>query len=243
MLRLVLITFVAVALAGVACGPVASSDRGAATGASVVSFRADDETMLNARLWIRDPQRLVIYLHECRDDQTAWWPTAEVGAPGDPSTLTLDLRGHGTSEGDDDDVTSMPRDVSAALAFARERGFQRVVIVGAGMGAAIGMVAAAEDRSAAVLGLSAPSEFGDIRTLEVAKRLEQRVALIATDGDLSARQSVQQFRQHAAIPASRIVMLRGSEHGGHLAAGDARRESVVAFRRLLADLWQSLPSA
>lgn len=219
--------------------PPAQPDRGNAPGATAVAFRAEDGVTLNGSLWARDPRRAVIYLHEYRDDQSAWWPTAEQGTSTDPSALTVDFRGHGTSEGSAEDVRAIPRDARAALAFARERGYQRVVLVGAGMGAAAAMIAAADDPTVGVLGLSAPSEFAGIRAIDVVRGLERRVALLASDGDLSARHSVEQFRIRAAIPAARVVMFKGIDHGVALLTGDRRREAMPAFRRLLGELWQS----
>ena len=229
------------AMLGLSCldRPAAQPDRGNAPGATVVSFRTEDGVTLNGRLWARDPRRVVIYLHEYRDDQSAWWPTAAEGAPADPSALTVDFRGHGTSEGNAEDVRAIPRDAHAALAFARERGYQRVVLVGAGMGAAAAIVVAAGDPTVGVLGLSTPSEFAGIRAIDVVRGLERRMALLASDGDLSARHSVEQFRIRAAIPAARIVMFKGTDHGTALLTGDRRREAVPAFRRLLGELWQS----
>ena len=229
------------AVLGVACldRPGPRPDRGTAQGATVVSFRTADGVTLNGRLWARDPRRVVIYLHEYRGNQTTWWPTAEEGAATDPSALTLDFRGHGASEGNREDVSKTPEDAEAALSFARARGYQRAVIVGAGMGAAAGIVAAADDPTTGLLGLSAPSAFAELEPVEVVHRLEQRIGLIATDGDLSAKQSIADFRLHAAIPSSRIVMLKGTDHGEGLLVGERRREATAAFRRLISELWQS----
>ena len=230
-----------IALLGVGCldRPGPRPDRGTAQGATVVSFRTADGVTLNGRLWARDPRRVVIYLHKYRGNQSTWWPIAAEGSPTDPSALTLDFRGHGASEGDADEVSSTPEDAEAALAFVRERGYQRTVIVGAGMGAAAGMVAAADDPTTGMLGLSAPSAFADLEPVRLAHRFEQRIGLIATDGDLSAKQSIAEFRLHAAIPSARIVMLRGTDHGEGLLVGQRGREATVAFRRLIAELWQS----
>jgi len=230
-----------VALLGLACldRPAPRPDRGSAPGSDPVSLRTEDGLTLHGRIWARDPSRLVIYLHEYRGDQSAWWSTAEQGSPGEPSAMTLDFRGHGTSEGAREEVEGVARDAAAVIAFARDRGYERVVIVGAGMGAAAGMMAATSDPRVAVLGLSAPSEFAGMRTREVVRALEQRLALIAAEGDLSARQSVTEFSRHASIPPSRIVMLRGTDHGESLLTGAHGREAMSAFRRLMSELWQS----
>lgn len=230
-----------VALLALACldRPAPRPDRGSAPGSDPVSLRTEDGLTLHGRLWARDPDRVVVYLHEYRGNQSAWWPTAKQGAPGDPSALTIDFRGHGESDGDGEDVEGVARDAAAAVAFLRARGYQQVVIVGAGMGAAAGMMAATGDPRVGVLGLSAPSEFADMRTREVVRALEQRLALIAAEGDLSARQSVTEFRRYASIPPSRIVMLRGTDHGEELLTGAHSGEAMHAFQRLLAELWQS----
>ncbi|MDA0301772.1 MAG: alpha/beta fold hydrolase [Chloroflexi bacterium] len=230
-----------VSLIGLACleRPAPRADRDTAPGSDAVSLTTEDGLTLHGRLWLRDTKRVIVYLHEYRGNQSAWWPTVGQGTPDDPSALTLDLRGHGMSEGKPEDLEGVARDAAAAIAFARERGFERVVIVGAGMGAAAGMIAAAGDPRVAVLGLSAPSEFAGMRAHEAARIMDQRLALIAAEGDLSARQSITDFRRHASIPPSRIVMLRGADHGEALLTGAHSSEAWSAFQRLLAELWQS----
>ncbi len=217
--------------------PAARPDRGRAPGATSVSVRASDGVTLNGRLWTRDPRRIVIYLHEYRDNQTTWWPAAEQGATADPSALTLDFRGHGTSEGDPDDVGGVARDADAAIAFAREHGYDRAVIVGSGMGATAGIIAASNQPRVAVLALSAPSEFADLRADQAIGGLASRIALMASEGDLSARESIAEFRKRATIPASRVVVLKGIDHGEALLTGDQAPDGMSAFRRLLAELW------
>ncbi|MFA7248549.1 MAG: alpha/beta fold hydrolase [Dehalococcoidia bacterium] len=236
--------FVAVAAMGVLASiatldrPAPQPDRGSAPGARVVTMRTSDGVTLNARLWSRDPRRIVVYLHEYGDEQSTWWPTAEAGDPGDPSALTFDFRGHGASDGSAEDVDATPEDVRAALAFVADEGYQQVVLAGAGMGAAAAMDAAAGWPQVRVLGISAPGEFAGMRPVEIVPALQDRVAFIASEGDLSARLSIAAFRERAAVPASRIVMLKGGDHGEALFTGDHRREATAAFRRLLAELWQ-----
>jgi pimeloyl-ACP methyl ester carboxylesterase len=240
--RSLLITLASLAaLIGAACldRPAGRPDRGRAPGATSVSFRTPDGLTLNGRLWARDPKRVVIYLHEYRGSQTTWWPAAEEGTAGDPSALTLDFRGHGTSDGSAEDIAGVALDAEAAIAFARDRGYDRAVIVGSGMGATAGIIAAADEARVAVLGLSAPSEFSELRADAAIASLAPRVALMASEGDLSARESIADFRARAAIPASRVVVVQGIDHGEALLRGEQGRQAMTAFRRLLSELWQS----
>ncbi len=204
----------------------------------MVALHTADGLVLNARLWARDPRRIVIYLHEYGDDQTAWWPTADDGPPTAPSALTFDFRGHGASDGDSNDVADTLADARAALAYATEQRYERIVLVGAGMGAAVAIEVAADHPSAAigVVGLSTPAAFADLRPLDAAARIAARLALISATGDLSANNSLARFRAGAAIPAARIIVLAGSEHGGDLLTGAHADEAHAALTQLTDDL-------
>ena len=207
---------------------------------------------LSARLWARDPRRIVIYLHEYGDEQTAWWATADRGGPADPSALTFDFRGHGASGGDHDDVAGTPADARAALEYAIGQGYAQIILVGAGMGAAVAIEVAADTPPGAmngamngvmggvvgVVGLSTPAEFADLRPIDRVQRLGTRIALISARDDLSARDSLAQFRARAAIPEERIVTLDGSDHGGELLTGTHAEAADAALRRLTGDLWR-----
>ena len=105
------------------------------------------------------------------------------------------------------------------------------------MGGAAGIVVAAGDPRAAVLGLSTPSEFADVRADDAIAALTGRVALMAAEGDLSAVQSIEDFRGRAVIPSTRVVVLRGLEHGEALLTGEHRAAATAAFRRLVTELW------
>lgn len=235
---LILIAAIALLLATACLDEFPGRDEpGSAPGATTVAFPAQDGTPLDGRLWSRDPKRVVIYLHEYRGNQAAWWRMAERGTPADPSALTFDFRGHGSSRGRSSDIADTTSDVRGALAYARSRGFDQVMLVGAGMGAASALVAVADVPGVPVLALSAPSEFGELRPIDVIDRVAARSAFIAAEGDASARTSAQALRARGRIPAARIVIVKGNGHGIGLLAGDRRREAVADARRLAVELW------
>ena len=90
-----------------------------AEGASVETIRTRDGLRLDARLFAAEPERIVILLHMFPADQTAWYPFArELQALG-ITALTLDFRGYGASEGEQD-PSEIDHDVRAAIAFVRE---------------------------------------------------------------------------------------------------------------------------
>lgn len=200
-------------------------------GAESLTVRTEDDRPLDARLWVRDPARLVIYLHEYHRTQRDWWPEAARGGPTDPSALTLDLRGHGDSGGEINDFHLMAGDVRVAIAVARSRGFQRIALVGAGLGGTVAVLVAQDEPAVTVVGLSVSSDFAGLDAIDAAKQAAPRLAIIAARDDLSARESLEQLALHAGIDGSRAVLLPGRAHGLALLQG----ESEAPTRRLMRD--------
>ena len=188
-------------------------------GATPVSFVTADGLRLTGRLWTNDPSRILVYLHEYREDESRWWPLAEEPVAGQPSVLTFDFRGHGASEGLPEDIVGMTQDVQAAIRFVRARDFDDIALIGAGMGAAAGMLAVADEPAIGVIGLSTPMEFGGLRTIDVAPKFTGRLVLVAAREDLSARYSYEQLVDAAEVPPERRELIDGRAHGVELLAG------------------------
>jgi len=211
--------------------PDRSPREDAAPGAEVITVRAADARPLDARLWPRDPARLVIYLHEYQRTQRDWWEEASRGRPNDPSAMTLDLRGHGDSGGDHQDFDLMEDDVRTVVAYARGRGYQRIVMVGAGLGGTVGLLVARDEPAITVVGLSAASDFAGLDALEASKAAGPRLAMVAAREDLSARESLEQIARAAGLDGTRALLLPGRAHGRTLLNAD----SEDATRRLMRD--------
>ena len=231
-------------LAGAGCIDLPERARhGVAPGtAEAVTVRAADDRPLDARLWMRDSSRLVVYIHEYRRTQVDWWPEAWRGAPSDPSAMTLDLRGHGDSGGDANDFSLMVADVRTVVAYARRRGFERVVVVGAGLGGTVAVMAARDDPALVVVGLSPAADFGDLDAAAAAAQATQHIAAVAARDDLSARESLTRLATAARLDGTRAVLLPGRAHGRDLLTGS----SEAATRRLIREMselaWR-LPAA
>lgn len=203
----------------------------AAPGAEAITVRATDDRPLDARLWARDPSRLVIYVHEYQRTQRDWWTEAARGGPADPSALTVDLRGHGDSGGDHQDFELMPGDIRRVIEYARGRGYQRITLVGAGLGATVAVIVARDDPAITVAGLSLAADFAGLDALEAAKASASRLNVVASRDDLSARESLEQVIRATHLDPSRAVLLPGRAHGRTLLAGD----SEAATRRMMLD--------
>ena len=220
-------------LIGAACLdlPEREQPAGAGPGVEVITIRVMDDSPLDARLWVRDRKRLVLYLHEYYRTQRDWWPEAAAGAEGDPSAMTLDLRGHGDSGGDHQDFELMAGDVRTVLAFARARGYERVAIVGAGMGGTVAALVGRDEPGISVVGLSLPADFAGLEALEASAAIGPRLTIVAAREDLSARESLEQIARDARLEPSRALLLPGRAHGIALLRG----ESAEATRRVMKD--------
>jgi len=86
-------------------------------------------------------------------DQRSWQPFARLLAERDFTALTFDFRGRGKSEGNPV-YNTLPFDIYAAIQFLQDRGYERIVCIGASMGGTACMRAAL-DHDLAGLGVIA----------------------------------------------------------------------------------------
>lgn len=225
------------ALLLLACTDRPPRDREEAPGdASVEQIQTQDGLTLDARLWRRGDDRLVVFLHEFRDDQSTWWPFAAERTD-DISALTFDFRGHGASEGALNDVDAMVLDTHAVVDVARAWGFQRIMLVGAGMGAAVALTAAVDIPDVTVVGFSAPADFDSLDTVSIVEHLDDRVQLLAMRDDVSAADSLHKFRALGNIDSTQARLYPGHAHGVDVLQGRSGAEVRARFEELLADFW------
>lgn len=85
----------------------------------------------------------------------AWHPFAGAAAGQGYRALAFDLRGHGESGGEAD-LAAAPDDVAAAVAFLRDQGAERIILMGGGEGAMAVILAAASGEDIAGLAALSP---------------------------------------------------------------------------------------
>ena len=209
-------------------------------GASIEAIETEDALILDARLFAADADgtagRLVILLHMFPADQTSWFEIAVELQDRGVSALTLDFRGYGASGGSKE-VGMIDRDVRAALAFSRERGFERVVLIGASMGGTAAIVVAAEEPVDGVMALSAPVSFRGLDAGEVVASVPAPLLVVASEGDISAANALEAFAELASLDADHALLVGGRAHGTDIFdhdAGDRVRERLFEF---LDEVW------
>ncbi|MGH2724727.1 MAG: alpha/beta hydrolase [Actinomycetota bacterium] len=180
----------------------------------LVHFTTDDGVELAGELRGSGPTG-VILAHMFPTDRTSWAPLAEELAERGSTTLAFDFRGYGDSQGSRS-IPDIWRDVLAAMAFLRERGNDRIVLIGASMGGTASLVAAAREEVQAVVTLSAASTFmGLLAPPEALRAIDEPKLFIAAQGDGSAAATAQQFYADSP-PPKRVEIVNGDEHGTEL---------------------------
>ena len=132
--------------AGVGCGETGLR-------AQAVRFRTSDGVTLSGAVVGSGPVGAVL-IHEYPRDYCGWVPYARYLSRHGVRALLFDLRCFGRSPCPGDGRGHATADVAAAMAELRRRGARRVALVGASMGGAIAVVAAARLHPAAVVDLS-----------------------------------------------------------------------------------------
>jgi pimeloyl-ACP methyl ester carboxylesterase len=95
---------------------------------------AADGTRLRGELWPGGPD-WVVMAHDYGEDLDSWRPLIGPLLAARYTVATVDLRGHGTSEGSPERAT-ISQDVAAALALARRHSASSVALLAAGVTAA-----------------------------------------------------------------------------------------------------------
>ncbi|PKB84256.1 MAG: hypothetical protein BZY88_00585 [SAR202 cluster bacterium Io17-Chloro-G9] len=195
-----------------------------------VQFTTQDGITLSGQLFNGGGELAVILSHAFPTDQRSWTAFARrLAEDHDYVVLTFDFRGYGESGGDTI-IPDIDRDVRAALRFARERGAERVVLIGASMGGTASLRVAATETVEGVVAISALEGF---RGLTMGERtIRWPVLLLAEAGDLSAARSFKEMLDSGLLGGSRslttILYPQGDSHGTDIFLGpngpDARRK-------------------
>jgi pimeloyl-ACP methyl ester carboxylesterase len=169
----------------------------------------------------------VILVHGSGQDLCDWMSFVPKVAGLGVTVVPYDLRGRGTSGGSRTDVDPLPGDLAAVVDAVRERGAERVVLVGTSLGAATALVSAGDIQPAvdAVVAVSPPLALGGAKVLDRLASFPGPVFLLATDGDEIFARNVETLS--AAFPEiTDAQVIDGSQHGMRLVA--ERPDDVMA---------------
>ncbi|MBI4437902.1 alpha/beta fold hydrolase [Candidatus Uhrbacteria bacterium] len=170
--------------------------------------------------------RIAILLHMMPSTKESWDAIAEALLERGVASLAFDQRGHGgsTMGGTLDYKTFTPEqqqhkrlDLEAALAWAREQGFDeaRTILIGASIGANLAIRALAQHRGLPLaIALSPGLDYRGVKTNEAIQTLgsNQKVVLVASDDDdRPSWDSVHEL--HRLNPSTVLIERHGLGHG------------------------------
>jgi pimeloyl-ACP methyl ester carboxylesterase len=224
-----------------ACGTNSSTEADETTNVreTNVSFKTSDGRTLKGRLFGSGPVGVTL-AHMFPTDATSWYPSARKIAESGYMALAFDFRGFGASTGTKA-VVKAPMDIEAAGTFLTKRGADDLAFIGASMGGAASIIAAAEQKPLAVVAVSAPMRFMGLDAAFSSAGVQRPVLLMASRGDAAAFQAIEDFER--ALPNPDTKIYDGDAHGTNLL--DARPEAIdeiVDFLKRYAPLSDETPS-
>jgi len=139
--------------------------------------------------------------------------------------LAFDFRGFGASPAVDRRVSRwLDQDVAGGIRELHRRGAERVVLVGASMGATSSLVEAAHPRHgpeipvAGIVSVSGPVRFYEMDASAAVKRLRTPLLFVTSEDDGRFTDAARLLYKTAPAPAKRLVVVPGSGHGSGLLA-------------------------
>jgi alpha/beta superfamily hydrolase len=183
----------------------------------LVHFLTSDHVQLAGQLYGHG-KTIVICSHELHSTKVIWSLSgiAQRLATHGYQVLAYDFRGNGDSSGPYD-LTKMDVDLRAAIAFARQQGATKIVLLGSSMGGTTTLKVAASEQVAAVITLSAPEASLTNVDAEV-KAISAPKLFINSQNDDYAAETMHMYT--LASPPKEIHMYPGGAHGTEIFYGD-----------------------
>jgi pimeloyl-ACP methyl ester carboxylesterase len=187
----------------------------------------------------------VVLAHQSDASLCQWLPYGQVLAAKGYRVLAFDFAGYGSS--------SVPQqktyvdDLRTAVAYLRDRGTPRVVIIGASMGATMSVVAAAAITPPVdgVIALSPPVTFDGVNAEKAAPSLKCPALYVAGDADGDYAVYAKAINQATPADLRDLLVVPSPQHGIQFVAADTPASGQVrsAVESFLVAHLRTSPSA
>lgn len=153
-----------------------------------VTFQISEEISLYGDFYPEDSNKGIILIHMYEENRTSWNFLIHELRNQSYNILTLDLRGHGESklnrELTQNDFNSMSSDLSHALDYLIERKINEISLMGASLGANVGLNFILDEPKVHRLALLSPGvEYQGINVLESAKHYDRPLLILSSIED------------------------------------------------------------
>lgn len=123
-----------------------------------VELKTEDGLKIAGVMNGNSTDKAIIFLHMVNGKKEDWNELNKWISDRGYSTLAIDFRGHGKSEGKADDFSKMVLDVKAAKEYLKDKGYENIYIAGASIGANVGFRYVASDPEIKKVILFSPGE-------------------------------------------------------------------------------------
>lgn len=181
----------------------------------------------------------VVFFHMLRKDRRVWNKMGVKMAKRGFPAVSVDLRGHGESEGSwqgfgEDDFRKMEYDARAAKSFLHDNhGELRVAYVGASIGANLALYDSCKNGGVDACVLLSPGlEFHGIKVEDIAEEFESPYFMIASEDDYYAYDSCQKLDEDFCTPNDkrRFMQLEEAGHGTNIFEADPEiQEKIIEW--------------
>lgn len=197
-----------------------------------VILQVSEEQSLIGDFYPENSNKGIILIHASNKDRTSWDFLIPELRREEYNIITFDLRGHGESttsltEISQKDFNEMPSDVKAALNYLNEKNINEVSIIGASIGANIGINYAVKDPKIHRVVLISPGvEYKGINTLNSIKRYNRPLLIMASEEDEYSWNSSNQL--FSLSPSKvRFEPYKGSLHGTEILKQNATSREIL----------------
>ncbi len=155
--------------------------------------------------------RGVILLHQYNSNQNAWNEFAAELQDRGFAVMTLDFPGHGTSSGDlatmtEDDYQKFATDAADAVEYLRDiNADMKIAVIGAGLGANVGLQLAANDESIAAAVLVSPQyNYRGVKITTINKNFTRPIYYLVSRTDTISLEATQGLYDHTAASTKEL---------------------------------------
>lgn len=180
-----------------------------------ITLQISKEQSLTGDFYPGNSNKGIILIHMYQQDRTSWNFLIPELRNEEYNILTFDLRGHGEDKEEisQEDFNKMPSDVGLALEYLNKQNINEISIIGASIGANIGLnYAVREPKIHRVVLLSPGIEYQGINTLDSIKRYKRPLLIMASEEDEYSWNSSNQL--FSLTPSKvRFEPYKGNLHG------------------------------
>ena len=197
-----------------------------------VGLAPEDDVTLPARYYASPgavEDRGVLLLHMLGSSQNAWSQYAEQLQQSNFEVITFDFRGHGGATGDwheftDEDFQGLLVDARDAISYMHDiNADMEIIIVGASIGANVGIQLAAEEELgvSAVVALSPSKNYHGIQTTEPNSSITAPIYYVVSEADNQSYTDTVELHAASQSELSELVVYPKSGHGTKLLRNEA----------------------